>query len=648
MSTVSKYVKAHPDVLLEWVYDSSNYVSSDYTVIVDGLNAKRSFALQYDATVADADRNANRDDRQLFQLDAATNKWAAADPAVRPYIQHEDHVLPAPSRYDTLRVYFPVNYTFEGVAGFYVGVNAYDYDNDVLYGLCNYYLDAGVLTHVSEVKLLTPPWQFQERLWGKCIELLVPAVYDESRNRMATPTPGTINYNLTGGLSGEGLSTTSPIYIDFRFIQQRTTLLGNRVYTLPAPQLASVPQTPEYQGLGVAIEKADDGDYYELYGTFNSTLGGFEEFMNALVDTGHRNHVLFTVTVYEEGLAHDPITFQMADDYARKIPFCPVLKYSNTTASIQVTMAVVDEVDGSSDVRLAEVGLLPNDVAKFGKTRLSINLSGAVKPKVYVPRGDTVVLGGATAATSRKPQVQKQIVIKERPYAKLVSDYSVVASDVTATKQNQVFYGKGKLTVELHPFDNILKFHVASALDNTTFKPFVVASQEGALQLSFRTVGKTINVDTYKDSPELDTANGVYIYLLSEANTQALRAMVSENNNFYLAVNNTVAYYGKYQLSGMDTPLVFSPQDTSSTVTTPATTAPTALASQITAQVQTPAAAVAASSSTAVTAATTPAPAVSADPYGTYYGEAPQNGGDGSIYRERDNSTSSVNYALIN
>jgi hypothetical protein len=644
MSTVSKYVKAHPDVLLEWVYDSTNYVSTDYTVIADGLNGRRSLALQYGDTTADADKNANRDDRQLFQLDAATGKWAVADPAVRPYIQHEDHVLPAPAVYNLLRVYFPVNYTFEGVAGFYVGVSAYDYNNAQLFGLSNYYLDASIPAHLAEVKLLTPPWQFQERLWGKCVELLIPSVYDESRNRMATPTPGTINYNLTGGLAAEGLSTTSPIYIDFRFIQQRAMLLGNRVYTLPSAQLASVPQTPEYQGLGVAISKADDGDYYELHGTFNSTLGEFEMFMDALLDTGHRNHILFTVTVYEEGLAHDPITFQMADNFARKIPFCPVLKYTNTTASIQVTMSVVDEVDGSSDVRLAEVGLLPNDVAKFGKTRLSISLSKAVKPKVYVPRADTYVLGGPTAATARRPQVQKQVVIKERPYAKLSSDYSIVASDINATKQNQVFYGKGKLTIELHPFDNVLKFHLANAVDDASFKPFAVAAQEGALQLSFRTVSKTINVDTYKESPELDTANGVYIYLLSEANTQALRAMVAENNNFYLAVNNTVAYYGKYSLSGMDAPLVFSAGDGPA----PEATTGSALASQIAAQVLRPADAATAAMSSAVTSSAPPAPAIPDDPYAAYYGEAPQNGGVGSIYKESTDSTSAVNYALIN
>jgi hypothetical protein len=94
----------------------------------------------------------------------------------------------------------------------------------------------------------------------------------------------------------------------------------------------------------------------------------------------------------------------------------------------------------------------------------------------------------------------------------------------------------------------------------------------------------------------------------------------------------------------MDAPLVFSAGDGPA----PEATTGSALASQIAAQVLRPADAATAAMSSAVTSSAPPAPAIPDDPYAAYYGEAPQNGGVGSIYKESTDSTSAVNYALIN
>lgn len=604
MSTVSKYIKVHPDVLAEWVYDSENYNDSDYTVVVDSLNDRRSFALSYGADVSAAARDNNRNGRQLFQLDSVTNKFGVADPAQRAYIQHEDHASPPPQRFDRLRLYFPINYVFEDVAGFYVAVSAYDYDNRKLYGLANYYIDAAEALQVAEVKFLTPPWQFQEGLWGKTVDLLVPSLYDTSRQRTSSrPTPGTLNYTLTGGLNSIGLSQTAPVIIDFRFIEKRESLLGKLVYTSVPSQRASVPQAPEYQSLGVAVEHAADGDYYEIYGTFNGNTADFDDFMYALAESGQRNTVLFTVTVFEEGMAQDPVTFRLSDSYNKRIPFCPVLKFTNTTATISVAMSILNDVDGSSEVRNAEIGLFANDVAKFGRKRISINLSNAVKPKVYVARPDQVILGsGALAGGARRVQVQRQTQIKFKPLPQLSSDYNIVASDINASRAGDTYFGKGFLRITLHPFDNVLRFHLAREVSAQAYVPFTLDGADDVMILAFRTAGRNIDVDMYRESPELDPRNGVYIYKLKESDVQALRAMVAENDNFYLTLNNTVVYHGKYGLSGMD---ISSASATKGPKPVKEPIAQTALEQQIVREVQTPA---------SITAAAISPPLVAAPP----------------------------------
>ena len=570
MSTAVKYVKVHPDVLVEWTYDSDHLSDQDYTIVVDSLNSKRSFALSYDNSVPNKERDPNWDARQLFQLDAVANRWGVADPKKRSFIQYEDHVAPAYARFDRVRLYFPINYTFQGKVGIYFGVNAYDTANEKLYGLSNYFIDVSSTAQTADIKFLSPPFPFQERLWGKCIELIVPSVYEQSRERSnypLRPTPGTINYNLTGGLSGNGLSQTSPIFVDFRFIDKRESVLGLPVYTLEPMLLASFPQVPEYATLGVAIEKAADGDYFEIFGTYNGNTVEFDTFMDSLSDTGQRNYILFNVLVFEENILQDTITFRMAKEFNRKISFCPVLKYTNTTASIKVSMNIIDEVDNSTEVRTAEIGLLQNDVAKYGRKKLSINVKKALKPKVYVAKADQFILSSTSIPNiNRRAQGQRtDTVIKLQPYPMLINQQNIVTSDITAKRNGEVYFGQGQLSITLHPFDNIIKLNVATEITATSYRPFSVDLSETKVHLSFRTSGKHLDIPLYTESAELDVVNGIYLFQVKEADIQLLYSMYAESDDFYIAAaaraSTTVIYNGKYKLSGIKSKVKTTPVD---------------------------------------------------------------------------------------
>ena len=78
------------------------------------------------------------------------------------------------------------------------------------------------MTKIEQQNLLnfsTNPLLFQETLWGKNISIDIPSPYSISRQSDNNlPTVSSINSYLTDGL---GLSQTSPVFIEFRFIERR-------------------------------------------------------------------------------------------------------------------------------------------------------------------------------------------------------------------------------------------------------------------------------------------------------------------------------------------------------------------------------------------------------------------------------------------
>ena len=71
MAQVSKYIKIHPNVLIQWTFDSENYLTENYQVITN-LNEgkKRSFLSTH---------GLNTKNNNLFQIDPVLKKYAVVD-----------------------------------------------------------------------------------------------------------------------------------------------------------------------------------------------------------------------------------------------------------------------------------------------------------------------------------------------------------------------------------------------------------------------------------------------------------------------------------------------------------------------------------------------------------------------------------------
>lgn len=375
MAKISKYIKLDKNILLEYVYDDNNNISEAYDILVNSKEKSQS----YMATSTSG--TGNTQGNQLFRLDAISNKYGKIDTSNYSFLQVKNYTTPTPIRHDTIRVHLPINWTFGEYLGFYINVYAFDTTNQKKYSISNFYFD---MTDVSQQYLMnftSPPLLFQEKLWGKNITIEIPSVSAISAQRVNNlPKDNSINSNLT---NGGGLNMTSPIFIDFNFINGAQTVNGITSYSLAPKVETSIPQSPEFESLGLAVKHSVNGDFFEIYGTYNDTIAGFKQFIDDSFTSGNRYYVQYNITMYEQNVRGKTVTALVTDNFNETIEYRPIIKYSTTTAIIDVEMRLIDAVDDSYIIRRASYGMLQDEVAKYSLNLIKINLKNASKPKIY-------------------------------------------------------------------------------------------------------------------------------------------------------------------------------------------------------------------------------------------------------------------------
>jgi hypothetical protein len=376
MAKISKFVKLHKDILMEYVYNDGNLLSEPYNIIVNSRDQILSYVS------ADTTATGNKLVNQLFKLDSITNKFGKVNPSYYSFLQLKNYSSGIPVRHDTIKFHIPINWTFGEYLGFYIKVYTYDKQNRNTYELSNFYFDMTDISQQQELLNFTsPPLLFQEKLWGKNIQIEIPSISEVSAQITNNkPKENSINANLT---NGDGLSSLSPIFIDFHFITNIQTINGITNYLLTTKITTTISQTPEFERLGLVIKESNNGDYFEIYGTYNDTIAEFKRFIDDSVNLGNRYYVQYSITLYEQNIRGKTTTYTVTDGFNETIDYRPIIKYSTTTAIIDVEMKLIDAVDESSIIRKASYGMLQDQVSKYSLSMTKINLKNAFKPKIY-------------------------------------------------------------------------------------------------------------------------------------------------------------------------------------------------------------------------------------------------------------------------
>ena len=595
MAKISKYIKLDKNILLEYIYNEGNLLSEPYNILVDSRDRRQSYMASGDSATGNGVGN------QLFKVDSVSGKYAKVNTDYYSFLQLKDYSSGTPVRHDTLKFHVPVNWTFGEYLGFYVKIYAFDTSNTRIYDLCNFYFD---MTDISQQYLLnftSPPLLFQEKLWGKNVQIDIPALNDLSSQRSNnSPKENSINANLTGGV---GLNMTSPVFIDFHFIKKVQTINAITSYLLTPKVTSTIPQTPEFERLGLTIKHSVNGDFFEIFGTYNNTISGFSQFIDESYNIGHRYYVQYNVTMYEQNIRGKTTTVTQHENFNETVEYRPIIKYSTTTAIIDVEMRLIDAVDDSYILRRASYGMLQDEVAKYSLRMMKINLSNASKPKIYNIKasidpslvGFSNSMGRITKPVSQTRAVSgiiagsgngaggnaggngaggaggngaggngaggngaggngagSNVTIQtvKVPFPVLTEKFNIIGKSDNAIVNKTTFFGLGKITIIIYPFDNVIKFVLA---DGTPTTPnYLNMTGLGEIKLVFKNTTDIVEIPLYSET-EINLSIGQIAFKITESKISTLRKIEKSGINiFYITSSNqglsTAIYTGLYKL----------------------------------------------------------------------------------------------------
>lgn len=374
---VSKFIKVNKNILIEYIYDDNNNIGDSYKIL---LNSRDNIP-KYSYIAGDLSTTNNVVTNQLFNIDQISNTFGLINTQNYSFLQLKDYSAGFPIKHDKIKIHLPVNYTFGEYIGCYIKVFTFDYSNKKTYELSNFFFDISDTNTQNLVNFSNPALFFQEKMWGKFIEVNIPSPRAVSAQREGNGAKeNTLNYNLTEGF---GLSITAPIFIDFHFINQKRIINKITNYYLSPKTTINLPQSPDFEKIGLKIQHSNQGDYFEIFGTYNGNISEFNTFIENSITIGKRYYVEYNVTLFEQNIRGKSIKFNIQENFNEKVEFRPIIKFSTTTAIIDVEMNLIDAVDGNIIQRRASYGMLQDEVAKYSINLTKINLEKANKPKIY-------------------------------------------------------------------------------------------------------------------------------------------------------------------------------------------------------------------------------------------------------------------------
>jgi hypothetical protein len=538
MSTFSKRVKVHPDVLLEYIFDDSNYKSEDYNIITNLKEKTKSYL---------SESTINNQENSLFLVDPILSKYSNVDTDNFNFIRKQNYFT-SPIVNDKLKIYLPSGFDFySDYIGFYVNVYTYGYDNNTKYSLTNFYYTKD---NIDSIKLfdLPTPFYFDEKFWVRSIDIEFPSIDAISTDRIISgnvngPKPDTINDNLT---YGEGLSINAPIFIDFTFITSTQTVLDVPYYYTGDLYSVSLAQTPEFTELGVSVLESTQGDYFEIYGTYLGSNENMDEFAYKQEITGNQIQLEYIINLFEENILTTTQTYQVTENFTQKILYRPVIQFSNTTASIDVELRIVSLIDGSYISKFGSLGITDN-INKYGLRLTQLNLSeGVINSEIFNLKVNNTMTGGSG--------VDSYVDVMKVPYPVMIDKYRILTKTTNATlNQTNDYVTNGLLEVLITPFDNIIQFNIAQDINSDGDPiPYDLSSlsTNSNLKMVFKSDSEKLEKEPFYEA-ENNYEIGILSYKIQEKDNKLLKRIYDKGyDNFYLVVTadgvNTQLYSGKY------------------------------------------------------------------------------------------------------
>lgn len=457
--------------------------------------------------------------------------------------------------YDTIRLHLRTGYSFNGrgYEGFLFQVKVPRANDTFGYFTSIVYLNS------SNFEIQNPqPFTLGDSSYSKYVEIKVPSLVhmnDAAKNQEFNETFfGTANGTISNSVNYQ---------LSLNLIQEVKTIGGYQFIDLVDETTLTLPQEDELVDLAVTIEEAEDGDYFEIYGTKDGSAAGFENYINARLQTSGDDIVVFYDIEVSEQLGLNYIStyqnsFVQTSQFDQSILFRPVILNSSTSSNflLRVAMRVYNETDNTQIVKFAS--LVHSRPKKYGKNMSKINLSSNFAPTVvYNKLPNTSVNRELNQfINSIRPSVgeTKYVPVALDTYGILAGSTSVSLDGTEINANEEIQYlpeGESVMTLS-KVSDNFIKFSIAQPKGDALQSISLVNADDIVLIIKSGNVEQQISHNP--TFPDVDLGKGEVFFKVPKAT--AIRFDQEDTNltqdKYYINLKNgeteSLLYYGKVNI----------------------------------------------------------------------------------------------------
>ena len=443
--------------------------------------------------------------------------------------------------YDTVRLHLRAGYSFaaRNYEGFLFQIGARRQS-----GVKNFFTSIAYLNS-SSFEIQNPkPFILGETMYSKFIEIKVPSLANMNQDFI----------DWFFGTGADSLDPTSNYEITFKLIDSVDSSTGFDYINTGEEVEFTLSTQDEYMDIAAVIEEAEDGDYFNIYGTKDGSIAGFDTYIQGLQSTSNSDITVFhDIAIYEQITTYFDKTYQFSisqvENFDEPLPFRPVITNSSsaTAYNIDYTLRIYDETNNSQIVKKASY--TSYDVGKYGRKLKAVNLphSNSVM-KVYNTLPNVLENRQIIENLATLPENQVRFVptfIERMNIVTGSSNVTIVNNEVvdnTAIK----FFADGESKLTLSPFDNYVKFKIAKLDGNDMIAIGLESVDKVVLNLGDIAIDNTLN---YAD---VELAEGEVMFKIDEKNVQA--AAKNSGKDYMLSIVNgsdkTLIHYGKYEIIG--------------------------------------------------------------------------------------------------
>jgi hypothetical protein len=524
--------------LLEWVYDSANTIVEPYKILTDTREGVKSYV--------GTGMSNNVLSEQLFLIDPIKEKSVRPDTVTYPFLTLTDHMSLGPVRHDRVSLYIPAGQGLGQARGISLVIYTLDLENRRRVILSRFYYDVQE-TDPTRVSVLSPPFLYDGRLWDRKISVEIPAPGAVSSQLVnGLPIPSSINDVLT---DGRGVSLVAPLFIDFRVVVEKQVLGPLEQYISLPVRTVSFPREPELGPLSLMIRESEEGDYFEIHPIYAGSLESWRNFLNGS-KTQNKDYVgEYVITLFEENRKGQVVRTSLTrQDMLVNYDFRPIVRTDSVRVVMDVEFRLLDRVAGTTVIKKASYGLLPEQTSKYSLRPKKINVGGVSRPRIYVRR-ERIAKESVVS-----DMVERKVVEKTVPLPVMFDNRDIHASSSRSVNRRSVrkvdnYHPQGLLRVSVPPFEGVIDVSVAVLTDTLEYVDFTGV---GRLSMLFGgSTGDVVELDAVSVNGVTDPTNGKLTFRMRTGLYGVIKRIWDKGDRLFHIVSEnrgirTVVYTGQF------------------------------------------------------------------------------------------------------